>query len=405
MIEELQRLLERVKETVPFYRERLKDVLPFKVKSLSDLRHIPFTTKEDLRDRPFEDFLAVPEEEVIRIHSTSGTTGKPVIMAYTRRDVSDWTEMMARSLRLAGVTPKDRVQVTPGYGLWTAGIGFQSGAEALGAWVIPMGPGNTDRQIEYMLLLKTTVITGTASYGLFLAEEISRRGIRDKLHLRKGIFGAEIWGDKRRRKIEELLGIESFDIYGMTEVYGPGIGIDCPYHEGIHYWSDYLIFEVVDPVTGEVLPPGEEGEIVITTLRKEAMPLIRFRTRDIGSLIPEPCKCGLPFPRISRIKGRADDVITFKGVKILPSLFEEVISAVDGVDSEYEVHLYTEKGMDKMLIKVEIKDGRDPKEVERELEEFFRRRAGVKADFEILPPGSLPRYEKKAKRIIDKREQ
>jgi len=205
-------------------------------------------------------------------------------MAYTKKDVEDWTKMMARSLALAGVTSKDRIQITPGYGLWTAGIGFQSGAEALGALVIPMGPGNTERQIEFMITMKTTVITGTASYGLFLAEEISRRGLREKIFLRRGIFGAEIWGEKRRRKIEELLGIESFDIYGMTEIYGPGIGIDCHVHEGIHYWSDYLIFEVIDPTSGEVLPPGEEGEIVITTLKKEAMPLIRFRTRDIGSL-------------------------------------------------------------------------------------------------------------------------
>lgn len=404
MIEELQRLLERVKERGPFYRERLKGVDPSKIKSVSDLRHLPFTTKEDLRDRPFEDFLAVPEEEVIRIHSTSGTTGKPVIIAYTKRDVEDWTHMMARSLRMAGVTRGDRIQVTPGYGLWTAGIGFQSGAESIGALVIPMGPGNTDKQIEFMLVMKTTVITGTASYGLFLAEEISKRDLRDKICLRKGIFGAEIWGDKRRRKIEELLGIESFDIYGMTEVYGPGIGIDCHVHEGMHYWSDYLIFEVIDPISGEVLPPGEEGEIVITTLRKEAMPLIRFRTRDIGSILPEPCPCGSPFPRISRIRGRTDDVITFKGVKLLPSIFEEVISMVDGVDSEYEVHLFTEGGMDRMLIKVEIKDGRNPAEVERELEVVFKRKAGVRADFELLPPGSLPRYEKKAKRIIDKRE-
>ncbi|MCS7232857.1 MAG: phenylacetate--CoA ligase [Synergistetes bacterium] len=405
MLEELKNLIERAKERIPFYRERLKDVDPSKIKALSDLKYIPFTTKEDLRERHFEDFLAVPEEEVVRIHSTSGTTGRPVIIAYTKRDVEDWTEMMVRSLRLAGVTPKDRIQITPGYGLWTAGIGFQSGAEALGAWVIPMGPGNTERQIEYMMMMKTTVITGTASYGLFLAEEINRRGLRDRLHLRKGIFGAEIWGDKRRKKIEELLGIESFDIYGMTEVYGPGIGIDCQLHEGIHYWSDYLVFEVIDPSTGDVLPPGEEGEIVITTLRKEAMPLIRFRTRDIGSLIPEPCKCGFPFPRISRIRGRTDDVITFKGVKILPSLFEEVISAVDGVDSEYEVHLYTDKGMDKMLVRVEINDGRDPREIERELEDLFRKKAGVKADFELLQAGTLPRYEKKAKRIIDRREQ
>jgi len=405
MIEELQRLLERAKERVPFYKERLKGIEPSKIKALSDLKYIPFTTKEDLRERSFEEFLAVPEEEIIRIHSTSGTTGKPVIMAYTKKDVEDWTKMMARSLALAGVTSKDRIQITPGYGLWTAGIGFQSGAEALGALVIPMGPGNTERQIEFMITMKTTVITGTASYGLFLAEEISRRGLREKIFLRRGIFGAEIWGEKRRRKIEELLGIESFDIYGMTEIYGPGIGIDCHVHEGIHYWSDYLIFEVIDPTSGEVLPPGEEGEIVITTLKKEAMPLIRFRTRDIGSLLPEPCSCGSPFPRISRIKGRTDDVITFKGVKILPSLFEEVISMVEGVDSEYEVHLYTESGMDRMLVKVEMKDGRDPKLVEMELEELFKRKAGVKANFELLPSGTLPRYEKKAKRIIDNREQ
>ncbi len=404
MIEELQVLLERVKETVPFYREKLRGIEPSKIKTISDLKYLPFTTKEDLRDRPFEDFLAVPEEQVVRIHSTSGTTGKPVIIAYTRKDIDDWINMMARSLSFAGITSKDRVQVTPGYGLWTAGIGFQSGAEALGAWVIPTGPGNTDRQIDFMIRMKTTVITGTASYGLFLGEEIARKGLRDKIYLKKGIFGAEIWGDKRRKKIEELLGIRSFDIYGMTEIYGPGIAIDCSVHEGMHYWSDYFIFEIIDPTTGEVLPPGEEGEIVITTLKKEAMPLIRFRTRDIASLLPDPCPCGSHFPRISRIKGRTDDVITFKGVKILPSVFEEIISAVDGVDSEYEVHLYTERGMDRMLVKVEMKDGRDPQEVREELSKLFKRASGVKAEFELLPPGSLPRYEKKARRVIDRRE-
>ncbi|MEW5763081.1 MAG: phenylacetate--CoA ligase, partial [Bacillota bacterium] len=287
----LCRLISRLFQDSPFYRAKLTaaGIGPGDIRTLDDLARVPFTTKDELRDGYPLGLMAAPEEQVVRIHSSSGTTGKPVIVPYTARDVADWAEMFARCYALAGVTPRDRVQVTPGYGLWTAGIGFQAGAERLGAMVVPMGPGNTEKQLEMMVELETTVLTATSSYALLLAEEVERRGLRDKIHLRIGIFGSERWSEKMRARIEELLGIESFDIYGLTEVYGPGIALDCPLHRGLHYWADYLLFEIIDPVTGDVLPPGSEGELVITTLVKEGMPLLRYRTRDITRLIPEPC--------------------------------------------------------------------------------------------------------------------
>ncbi|GAW92537.1 phenylacetate--CoA ligase family protein [Calderihabitans maritimus] len=399
-------LIERLMKKSPFYRRKLKEagVEPGDITTIEDLSKVPFTTKSELREEYPLGLMAVDEEEVIRIHSSSGTTGKPIIVPYTKRDVESWIEMFARCYELAGVTKKDRVQVTPGYGLWTAGIGFQAGVEYLGAMAIPTGPGNTEKQLEMMMDLKSTVLCATSSYALLLAEEIRRRNLKDKIHLRIGIFGSERWGEKMRRKIEDYLGIESFDIYGLTEVYGPGIAIDCREHHGLHFWSDHLLFEIIDPVTGKQLPVGEQGELVITTLTKEGMPLLRYRTHDITRIIPEFCSCGNPYPMIDRILGRTDDMIKVKGVNIYPGQIDHVLRITEGCGSEYQIHLFREQGKDKILIKAEGEEGSDLTAVREQLQKNIKAKIGIHAEVELLPMGSLPRSEKKTKRVFDNRE-
>ncbi|MBO8129484.1 MAG: phenylacetate--CoA ligase [Peptococcaceae bacterium] len=399
-------LVPRLYERSPFYRRKLREagIDPREIRTLDDLAYVPFTTKDELREGYPLGLMAVPEEEVVRIHSSSGTTGKPVIVPYTARDVEIWSILFARCYAMAGVTAWDRVQITPGYGLWTAGIGFQAGAERLGAMVVPMGPGNTEKQLQMMVDMRSTVLTATSSYALLLAEEITRRGLREHIHLRCGIFGSERWGSRMRARIEEMLGIESFDIYGLTEVYGPGIAIDCPAHVGLHYWSDHLLFEIIDPATGKRLPPGAEGELVITTLTKEGMPLLRYRTRDITCLIPDPCPCGNPYPLMSRVLGRSDDMIKFKGVNIFPGQIDHVLKKTPGVSSEYRIILTREQGRDSMLIRVEGEPGATPADVAVLFRKNVKVYIGVTVDVEIVPYGSLPRSEKKTKRIIDRRD-
>jgi phenylacetate-CoA ligase len=311
--------------------------------------------------------------------------------------------MFARCYEYAGITRDDRVQITPGYGLWTAGIGFQLGAEKLGAMAVPTGPGNVDMQFELALDFETTVICATASFGLLLAEEAQRRGIQDRLRLRVGIFGSERWGDAMRHRIEALLGLESFDIYGMTELYGPGTGIDCERHDGIHYWDDYYVIEIVDPVSGEPLPPGEEGEIVVTTLRKEAMPLIRYRTRDLSRLYAEPCACGRPHPRIARLTGRTDDMVKVRGVALYPSQVDSVLSSVDGLGSEYQVVCLRQGGRDRLMIKVEAARLPLDRRLESRVAQAVKARIGVRPEVELLAPGTLPRSERKTRRVFDER--
>jgi phenylacetate-CoA ligase len=296
---------------------------------------------------------------------------------------------------MAGVTPKDRIQITPGYGLWTAGIGFQAGAERLGAMAIPMGPGNTNKQLQMMVDMKSTVLTSTSSYALLLAEEVERQGLKNKIHLRTGIIGSERWSDKMRHIIESKLGIESFDIYGLTEIYGPGIGLDCHYHDGIHYWADHLLFEIIDPVTGERLPDGELGELVITTLTKEGAPLIRYRTRDLTRLITEPCPCGSPFPRIDRILGRSDDMIKIKGVNIYPGQIEELLHRISGISSEYQIILTRNEGKDNMVLMVEAEDITHKEALEKTVQKEFKSSIGVHIDVECVELCKLPRSEKK----------
>lgn len=404
--QKLRELMPRLYASSPFYRRKLDGagIGPRYIRTIVDLGRVPFTTKSELRTGYPLGLMAVPEEQVVRIHSSSGTTGKPVIVPYTAGDVSAWAEMMARCLSTAGVTRADRVQVTPGYGLWTAGIGFQAGVERLGAMTIPTGPGNTEKQIEMMVDLKATVLIGTSSYGLLLAEEIQRRGLRDQIRLRLGVFGSERWGDKMRGRIGELLGIDTFDIYGLTEIYGPGIAIDCPCHQGLHYWYDHLLFEIIDPSTGRQLPPGEEGELVVTTLTKEGMPLLRYRTRDITTIIPGRCSCGSPYPMIRRVLGRTDDMIKIKGVNIYPGQVENVLQITAGASGEYQIVLTRSQGKDSMLVKIETLAGYPPEQAADQCRKNIKSRIGVLAEVEGVPQGSLPRSEKKSKRVYDYRE-
>ena len=385
-----------------FFRRKLDTagVDPQTIQTVEDLVRLPLTTKEELRDAYPLGWTCVPDSEVVRIHASSGTTGRRTVATYTAQDVWDWADMFARCYEYAGVTRHDRVQVTPGYGLWTAGIGFQAGAERLGAMSVPTGPGNLELQFEMLLDLQSTVLCATSSFALLIAEEAHRRSLIDKLALRLGIFGSERWGASMRGRIEALLGIETFDIYGLTELYGPGTGIDCSRHDGIHYWDDYYVVEVIDPDTTAVLPQGEEGELVLTTLRKQAQPLLRYRTRDISRLIPEQCRCGSPYPRIARITGRSDDMFKVRGVQVYPAQIDTVLSGIGGLGSEYQVVLTREGGRDQFLVRVEGKVEEVPAE---RLSEALRAGLSVRPDVEIVPLGTLPRTERKTKRVFDER--
>ncbi len=397
----LKSFIKNLQDNSPFYKKKLKDagIELGDIKTIEDLNNVPFTTKDELRQSYPLGLMAVPEEKIVRIHSSSGTTGKPVIVPYTKNDVDNWAEMFSRCYEMAGVTKKDRVQVTPGYGLWTAGIGFQAGVERLGAMTVPTGPGNTEKQLEMLVDMQSTVLCATSSYALLLAEEVCKRDLKDKINLKIGVFGSERWGEKMRHKIEEYLGIKTYDIYGLTEIYGPGIAIDCSYHQGLHFWSDHLLFEIVDPETGKQLPVGEQGELVITTLSKEGMPLLRYRTRDITRIIPQTCPCGSEYPMIERILGRTDDMLKVKGVNIYPGQIDHVLKITEGCGSEYQIHVNKINGKDHLLIKTEGK-GQDLKNT---LHRNIKTKIGIRVEVEVLPYGSLPRSEKKSKRVFDKR--
>lgn len=399
--------IKRLVKTDSYYGKKYRELGITDVTSQEAFEELPFSSKDDLRNAYPLGIQAVPDEEVVRIHSSSGTTGKPVIIPYTAKDVDDWAIMFARCYETAGVTKKDRVHITPGYGLWTAGIGFQAGAEKLGAMVIPMGPGNTDKQLQMMIDLESTVLTATSSYALLLAEEIDKRGLKDKIHLKKGVFGSERWSEKKREYIKEKLGIELYDIYGLTEIYGPGIGISCDAQNGMHYWDDYVYIEIIDPKTGKTLPDGEEGEIVITTLVKEGAPLIRFRTHDISRIIPGECSCGRKHPRLDIIKGRSDDMFKVHGVNMFPSQVEELLALVDGVPSEYTINIAHDEPANKdiMLVTVEAEGRVDFEQTGRQIRDLFKSRIGVTPKITVVPVGTLPRSEKKTQRVIDHREQ
>ena len=386
-----------------FYGKKLMEKNITSVHSAEEFENLPFSEKSDLRDAYPLGLMTAPEEEIVRIHSSSGTTGLPVIIPYTAKDVDDWGEMFKRCYEVAGITNKDRIQITPGYGLWTAGIGFQNGCEKLGAMAIPMGPGNTNKQIQMMQDMKSTVLCSTSSYALLLAEEIEKRGIRDKIMLKKGVIGSERWGKAMRERISSILGIELYDIYGLTEIYGPGIGINCSESEYMHYWDDYLYLEIIDPVTLKPLPDGEWGEIVITTLVKEGAPLIRYRTHDLSRIIPEKCTCGRCWPRIDLIKGRTDDMMKIKGVNVFPAQIEEVLHQFPEVSSEYQIRISHLDGKDTMRIYVETTGDVEFLKLADSIARKVKSVIGFTPLVKVVEIGVLPRSEKKTKRVIDER--
>ena len=397
---------ERIKALIAsgsFYGKKLKEAGITSVDSAEAFEELPFSEKGDLRDAYPLGLMTAPEKDIVRIHSSSGTTGKPVIIPYTAKDVDDWAIMFKRCYEMAGITDEDRIQVTPGYGLWTAGIGFQNGAEKLGAMTVPMGPGNTDKQLEMMMAMKSTVLCSTSSYALLLAEEIKKRGIKEQIYLKKGVIGSERWGEKMRKQISKELGIELYDIYGLTEIYGPGIGISCRQEEGIHYWDDYIYIEIIDPVTGKTVPDGEYGEIVITTLVKEGAPLIRYRTHDLSRIIPEKCECGSEFPRIDVIMGRTDDMMKIKGVNVFPAQIEEVLASFKEVSSEYQIRISHLDGKDTMRIYVETDGTVDFVNLAKQIAERVKSKIGFTPLVKVVENGLLPRSEKKTKRVIDER--
>lgn len=404
MLEKIRASIRHAMEGGAFYAQRFAGINADDIRTEENFRKLPFTDKGDLRGAYPLGLQAVPDEQVVRIHSSSGTTGTPVIIPYTAQDVTDWAIMFERCYRVAGITNLDRIQVTPGYGLWTAGIGFQNGAERLGAMVIPMGPGNTEKQLRMMVDLKSTVLCATSSYALLLAEEIERRGIKDQIHLKKGVIGSERWGEKMRRRIAGELGVQLYDIYGLTEIYGPGIAISCDYEDGMHYWDDYVYCEVIDPKTGENVPDGTMGELVITTLRKQGAPLIRYRTHDLSRILTGSCPCGCPYPRIDTILGRTDDMVKVKGVNIFPAQIEEMLREVEGTSSEYQVMIDHLNGRDIMTIFFEANLTDDAR---RHLENAVRDHCKAKIGIQIVPKavsiGELPRSEKKSTRIYDNR--
>jgi len=406
--------LEKLKETVyrlynvEYYHRKMKEVglKPDDIKTLSDLRKLPFTTKDDLRECQPYSHIAVALSDIVEVHGTSGTTGEPIFQYYTQRDIENWSELMARSLAAAGLTKRDVIQITPSFSLFTGGFGFFYGARKIGAFIVPTGPGYSKRQIYVMVKLGTTMIAGVANYALRLAEAAYEMGIdpAKDTKVRKGVFGAEMWSDSLRRKIESIWNMESFDIYGMAELYGPGTAIDCQYHNGLHVWEDHYIVEVVDPKTGDVLEPEEKGELVITTLTKDAVPLIRYRTRDISRILDiKTCDCGRTHIKIDRIQGRTDDMFIINGVNVWPSAIELILMKHPFVGNEYQVIVKKSINEDKILIKIESSrklDRCEREAVVKKLQCELKETILVTPEIEIVDPGTLPRSEGKAKRIV-----
>jgi phenylacetate-CoA ligase len=409
----LQSVVERVYAMVPFYRQRFEEagLTPSDIKSLRDLERLPFTTKQNLRDSyPFGMF-AVPMENVVRIHASSGTTGKPTVVGYTARDIVTWSELMARSLAAGGASRGDIIHNAYGYGLFTGGLGVHYGAERLGASVIPISGGNTKKQILIMKDFGPTILTCTPSYALHLGEVAKEVGVDFKdLSFRTGIFGAEPWSEKMRDEIEQSLNIDAIDIYGLSEVMGPGVAVEClQAKKGLHIWEDHFIAEVIDPITGESLPYGERGELVFTSITKEAFPIIRYRTRDITSLNPEPCICGRTHIRMNRVSGRTDDMLIIRGVNVFPSQIESVLMEIKEVEPYYQLVVDREGNLDTLSVMVEVGEHAFSDEVrvlqtlEKKISRNIKEYLGVSAKVKLVEPKTIARSEGKAQRVIDNR--
>ncbi len=417
---ELQALqLEGLKWTVAhayqgsdFYRRRFDEagVKPEDIRTLDDLRRLPLVTAQDLQEQYPWPLRSVPFDQIVRLHASSGTTGKRKVMIYTARDIDDWANMFARCYEIAGLTREDRIQICVGYGVWTAGVGFQLGCERFGALAVPAGPGNMEMQMQFLEDFQPTVICATASMGLLMAEEVEKRGLKDKINVKKVIFGAERSNDAMRETIKGLLGAEqTFDIPGLTELYGPGTGLDCEHHTGIHYWADYYIMELLDPDTLEPVSDGEIGEMVYTTLRKEGAPLIRYRSRDLTRLIPGTCPCGSIFPRHDRLLGRSDDMFIIRGVNIYPGHIDEILSGQEGIGTEYQIHLdRRDDGKDYMTVRIERVEGNradDDSRIASRIESAVKKGIMVSGKVEIVDYHALPRTERKSKRLFDHRDE
>jgi phenylacetate-CoA ligase len=414
-LERLKQTLERAYGHVPFYRHAFDECRfkPSDLKGFDDLARLPFTTKQDLRDNYPFGMLTVPTEKVVRVHASSGTTGKPTVGAYSKRDLDVWAEVMARTYTAAGVTKKDIVHNAYGYGLFTGGLGFHLGATRVGAMVVPMSGGLSKRQITLMEDFGATVLTCTPSYALVLAETAHEMGIdfRTRMKVRIGILGAEPWTDEMRQEIQERMNLEAYDIYGLTEIIGPGVSVECPYHNGLHINEDHFLAQLIDPDTGQVLSDGGTGELVLTTLTKEAMPMIRYRTRDRVTLTRAPCECGRTMARMSKVKGRTDDMMIVRGVNVFPSQIEEVVLGADGLAPHYLIVLDRPKNeLDTLEVWAEASPdlwARGPEAIKFVEQRIFRdlqETLGLSANVSVLRPNSIQRSEGKAKRVIDKRE-
>ncbi|MDD4691933.1 MAG: phenylacetate--CoA ligase [Eubacterium aggregans] len=411
-LDRLKKMVNRIFHQVPFYREKFQEmgIDPGVVQSLDDLKRLPFTKKTDLRDNYPYGLFAEPLSKIVRIHASSGTTGKPTVVGYTRNDLAMWSECAARSLVCAGADANSVVQNSYGYGLFTGGLGIHGGAERLGASIIPMSGGNTQKQLMLMRDFGTTHLTCTPSYASFLGEALADAGVDTaKMPLRAGIFGAEPWSENMRRDIEKKLNIKAHDIYGLSEICGPGVAIECQEQEGLHMWEDNFIPEIIDPHTLEALPDGETGELVITTITKEGIPLLRYRTRDITHIIAEPCACGRTHRRIARITGRSDDMLIIRGVNVFPSQIESAMLDIGEIEPHYQLIVRREGTLDTLEIKVELSESlslntiSELEGIERRLKERIHSIIGISAKIMLVEPKSLPRSEGKAQRVVDLR--
>jgi phenylacetate-CoA ligase len=413
-LKRLQSVLKTVSEKVPFYREQFKSagIRPQDIKTLDDLTKIPFTKKSDLQAGYPYGMFAVPMSEVVRIHSSSGTTGQPTVVGYTKNDLENWTELIARLVTAGGVTRDDIVQIAFGYGLFTGGFGLHYGAERVGAAVVPVSSGNTQRQIMIMKDFGSTALVCTPSYALHLGEAVAEKGInRNELSLRVGLFGAEPWSENMRKEIESRLSISATDNYGLSEVMGPGVSMECDVKHGMHISEDHFIPEIIDPDTEEVLPPGSTGELVLTTLTKEAIPVIRYRTRDITSLIAEPCICGRTSVRMTKPSGRTDDMLIIRGVNVFPSQIETVLMEMEETEPHYKLILTREGALDNLEVQVEVNEKffsdemRVMRAIEEKIRENIRSVLGLSVKVRLVEPKTIERSEGKAKRVVDLRKQ
>ncbi|GFE58572.1 phenylacetate--CoA ligase family protein [Geobacter sp. AOG1] len=412
-LKRLQSMLARVYANVPFYRTALDraGIRPDDVRSLHDLQRLPFTTKQNMRDSYPYGLFAAPLEEIVRIHASSGTTGKPTVVGYTQKDIETWTELMARTFVTAGAHKGDIIHNAYGYGLFTGGLGAHYGAERLGASVIPISGGNTKRQIMIMQDFGSTVLTCTPSYALFLAEEAKSEGVDFRnLKLRIGIFGAEPWSEAMRAEIEEKLNLTALDIYGLSEIMGPGVAQECYVAKsGLHIWEDHFIPEIIDPETCEVVPEGVKGELVITTITKQGIPLVRYRTRDITSITYEPCACGRTHARLARLSGRSDDMIIIRGVNVFPSQIESILVGIEGVEPHYLLIVDRQDNLDTLEVHVEVDERLFSDEIKvlqalsRSIEKEIKDMLGVTSRVKLVEPKTIQRSEGKATRVIDNR--